>query len=191
MEFKNTIQSLQKLGGSIIKEGRGILKQKKKQTKANTLYNDFDYLVTSSKDSVTLEFEFGNADDYWQFVDEGVRGAGGYKGSGKMRGGKTKFRFGSGKGRGNWQDFKMSIKRWISNKPLRLRGKSGRFASKTETNINSAVFLIQRAIYQRGLERTQFFSKPYTQQFKKQENKILEAFANDVENELQKTLNKN
>ena len=95
MEFKNTIQSLQKLGGNVVKEGRGILKRKKKQTKSNTLYNDFDYLVTSSKNSVTLEFEFGRAEDYWAFVDEGVKGAGGYKGSGKMRGGKTDFRFGS------------------------------------------------------------------------------------------------
>ena len=82
MEFKNTIQSLQKLGGSVVKEGRGILKKKKKTTRQNTLYNQFDYLVTSSKDSVTLEFEFGRAEDYWQFVDEGVRGAGGFKGSG-------------------------------------------------------------------------------------------------------------
>ena len=78
MEFKNTIQALQKLGGNVIKEGRGILKQKKKTTSQNTLYNQFDYLVTSGKDNVTLEFEFGRAEDYWQFVDEGVRGAGGY-----------------------------------------------------------------------------------------------------------------
>ena len=146
MEFKNTIQSLQKLGGSVVKEGRGILKKKKKTTRQNTLYNQFDYLVTSSKNSVTLEFEFGRAEDYWAFVDEGVKGAGGYKGSGKMRGGKTDFRFGSKRYGGKWQDFKMSIKRWIANKPLRLRGKKGQFAAKTESNINSAVFLIQRAI---------------------------------------------
>ena len=43
MEFKNTIQSLQKLGGNVVKEGRGILKRKKKTTSQNTLYNQFDY----------------------------------------------------------------------------------------------------------------------------------------------------
>ena len=42
MEFKNTIQSLQKLGTSVVKEGRGILRSKKKTTSPNTLYNDFD-----------------------------------------------------------------------------------------------------------------------------------------------------
>ena len=72
MEFKNTIQAMQKLGGNVVKEGKGILRKKKKTTSGNTLYNDFDYLVTKQQDSVTLEFEFGGAEDYWQFVDEGV-----------------------------------------------------------------------------------------------------------------------
>ena len=81
MEYKNTIQSLQKLGNNVVKEGRGILKKNKKGS--GNLFNDFDYLVTKQQDAVTLEFEFGRAEDYWQFVDEGVRGVGGFKGSGK------------------------------------------------------------------------------------------------------------
>ena len=188
MEFTNTIQSLQKLGSNVVSEGKSILKRKKKTTSGNTLYNEFDYMVTASKDSVTLEFEFGNADDYWMFVDEGVRGAGGYKGRGKMRGGQTKFRFGSGKSKGTWKEFNTSIKKWIANKPLRLRGSGGKFMKKNKQNINSVAYLIQRAIYQRGLERTQFFSKPFTQQLKKQTDKITEAFADDIEAMLEKTL---
>ena len=177
MELNNTIQALQKLGGSVIKEGRSILKRKKKTTSQNTLYNDFDYLVTNTKDSVTLEFEFGQAEDYWAFVDEGVRGAGGYKGSGKARGQGSPFKFGS----------KMPPRKplinWIKNKPLKGRDKKGRFITN-----ESFGFLIQRAIYQRGLERTQFFTRPFTTQLKKQENKILQAFADDVELLLEKTL---
>ena len=96
MEFKNTIQALQKLGNNVVKEGRGILKKKKKNA-SGTLSNDFDYLVTNQQDSVTLEFEFGRAEDYWQFVDEGVKGVGGFKGSGRARGQGCDFRFGSGK----------------------------------------------------------------------------------------------
>ena len=177
MEFKNTIQSLQKLGGNVVKEGRGILKRKKKTTSQNTLYNQFDYLVTSSKNSVTLEFEFGNAEDYWQFVDEGVRGAGGFKGSGKMRGQGSPFKYST----------KMPprgvIDRSIVTKPLKAgRDKHGRFVTR-----KSFAFLIQRAIYQRGLERTQFFTRPFTTQLKKQENKILQAFANDLETQLKET----
>ena len=91
MQFKNTIQEMQKLGSNVVKEGRSILKKTKKAN--GTLYNDFDYLVTASDSDVTLEFEFGGAEDYWAFVDEGVRGAGGFKGSGKMRGQGSPFKY--------------------------------------------------------------------------------------------------
>tara|TARA_R100000329_G_C7518762_1_gene182885 strand:+ start:93 stop:632 length:540 start_codon:yes stop_codon:yes gene_type:complete len=173
MELKNTIQAMQKLGGKVVKEGRAILKKKKKTTKQNTLYNDFDYLVTADKSSVTLQFEFGGAEDYWDFVDEGVRGAGGYKGKGKMRGQGSPFKFSA----------KMpprgAIDRWIVSKPLKAARKDGKFIKR-----KSLAFLIQRAIYQRGLTRTQFFSKPFTAELNKQSDAILEAFGNDVEKQL-------
>jgi hypothetical protein len=161
---------MQKLGGDVVSEGRSILKKKKKQTRQNTLYNDYDYLVTASDSSVTLEFEFGGAEDYWAFVDEGVRGAGGYKGSGKMRGQGSPFKFST----------KMPPRKplidWIRNKPIKGRDKKGRFITN-----KSLGFLIQRAIYQRGLTRTQFFSKPFTDELKKQIDKITEAFGDDLE----------
>ena len=174
MELKNTIQAMQKLGGKVVKEGRGILKKKKKTTSPNTLFNDFDYLVTAKKDSVTLEFEFGGAEDYWQFVDEGVRGAGGYKGKGKMRGQGSPFKF------SNKMPPRGVIDRWIVSKPLKAARKDGKFIKR-----KSLAFLIQRAIYQRGLTRTQFFSKPFTQQLKKQTDAIVEAFGEDLEKQLE------
>ena len=170
MEFKNTIQALQKLGNNVVKEGKGILKKKKKTTSGNTLFNDFDYLVTKQQDSVTLEFEFGGAEDYWQFVDEGVRGAGGFKGSGRARGQGSPFKFSSK------MPPRQPLMQWIKNKPLKGRDKKGRFIK-----LESFAFLIQRSIFQRGLERTQFFSKPFTEQLNKQTNNITEAFADDVE----------
>ena len=174
MQFKNTIQAMQKLGGNVVKEGRGILKKKKKTTSPNTLFNDFDYLVTAKKDSVTLEFEFGGAEDYWQFVDEGVRGAGGYKGKGKMRGQGSPFKF------SNKMPPRGVIDRWIVSKPLKAARKDGKFIKR-----KSLAFLIQRAIYQRGLTRTQFFSKPFTTELKKQTDAIVEAFGEDLEKQLE------
>ena len=170
MQFKNTIQSLQKLGRDVVQEGRGILKKKKKTTSGNTLYNDFDYLVTNQQDSVTLEFEFGGAEDYWQFVDEGVKGAGGFKGSGRARGQGSPFKFSSK------MPPRKPLMQWIKNKPLKGRDKKGRFIKR-----ESFAFLIQRSIFQRGLERTQFFSKPFTQQLNKQTDNITKAFADDLE----------
>lgn len=170
MQFKNTIQSLQKLGRDVVQEGKGILKKKKKTTSGNTLFNDFDYLVTNQQDSVTLEFEFGGAEDYWQFVDEGVRGAGGFKGSGRARGQGSPFKF------SNKMPPRQPLMQWIKNKPLKGRNKKGRFIKR-----ESFAFLIQRSIFQRGLERTQFFSKPFTEQLNKQTDNITEAFADDLE----------
>jgi len=184
MQFKNTIQAMQKMGNNVVREGRSILKRKKKQTKQNTLYKDFDYLVTSDKSSVVLEFEFGRANDYWAFVDEGVRGAGGYKGSGKMRGGKSPFKF-SAK-----MPPRQPLIEWIKNKPIKLRGAKGKFIEKNAQNIKSVAYLIQRAIYQRGLQRTQFFSKPFTDELKKETDKIVKAFADDLELAIEQTLEK-
>jgi len=174
MQFINTIQAMQKLGSKVVKEGKGILKKKKKTTSQNTLYNDYDYLVTASKNSVTLEFEFGGAEDYWAFVDEGVRGAGGYKGKGKMRGQGSPFKF------SNKMPPRGVIDRWIVSKPLKAARKDGKFIKR-----KSLAFLIQRAIYQRGLTRTQFFSRPFTQQLKKQTDAIVEAFGEDLEKQLE------
>ena len=96
METPKTIQALQKFGKSVVDKGKSILKQKKKTTRKNTLYKDFDYIVKKSKDKIQLEWEFGGAEDYWNFVDQGVKGAGGFKGSGRARGQGSPFRFGSG-----------------------------------------------------------------------------------------------
>ena len=188
MQFKNTIQSLQKLGGNVVREGRGILKRKKKTTSPNTLFNDFDYLVTASKDSVTLEFEFGNADDYWQFVDEGVRGTPQERPINKdgkpyprkkgKRAANSPFSFNAK------MPPRRFIDKWVVKKGLKgIRDKSGRFISR-----KSLVYLIQRSIFYNGLQRTQFFSRPFTQQLKQQTDNIVKSFADDLELALDKTL---
>ena len=184
MDLNNTIQAMQLFGRNVVKEGKAILKQKKKTTSGNTLYNDFDYLVTAEKQSVTLQFEFGGAEDYWDFVDEGVRGSGGYRGSGKARGQGSPFSFKKKNiARG-------VVARWIENKPLKLRGADGRFIEKNKTNIKSAAFLIGRAIAQRGLTRTQFFTKPFKSELNKQTDAIVEAFGNDLDKQLELVIGK-
>lgn len=171
MDYKNTIQALQKLGTNVVKEGRSILKRKKKTTSPNTLFNEFDYLVTNTGETVTLEFVFGKAEDYWQFVDEGVKGVGGFKGSGRARGQGSPFKF------SNKMPPRRAIDKWIVTKPLKAgRDERGRFVSR-----KSLAFLIQRSIFQRGLERTQFFSRPFTEQLDKQTDNITKAFADDIE----------
>lgn len=180
MEFKNTIQSLQKLGGNVVREGRGILKRFKpypKTTSSNTLYNDFDYLVTASKDSVTLEFEFGRADDYWQFIDEGVRGAKPEKHPGFKRATKSPFKYSTK------MPPRRAIDRWVVSKPLKAARKDGKFIAR-----KSLVYAIQKTVFEKGIHRTQFFSRPFTQQLKKQTDNIVKSFADDIDLALEQTL---
>ena len=174
MQFLNTIQAMQKLGTNVVTEARSNLKKEKKQTRENTLYNDMNYVVTADNTSVDLEWRFGRAADYWDFVNEGVKGSGGFKGSGKMRGQGSPFSF------KKKNIAKGVVLKWIANKPLKLRNAKGQFKEKTQANLKTAAFLIGRAIAQRGLTRTLFFDKAYNKEVAKAENKISEAFADDL-----------
>ena len=142
------------------------------------------YIYNNSDTRIELIFEFGGAEDYWDFVDEGVKGSGGFKGSGKMRGQGSPFKFRKKNiARG-------VVAKWIKNKPLKLRNAKGRFIEKTKANIKSAAFVIGRAIAQRGLTRTQFFTRPFTKELNKQTDAILDAFGNDVEKQLELVIGK-
>ena len=77
---------MQVLGADVVTEARSNLKKEKKETRSNTLYNDMNYVVTADKSGVELEWRFGGASDYWDFVNEGVEGSGSSKGRSKTTG---------------------------------------------------------------------------------------------------------
>jgi hypothetical protein len=105
--------------------------------------------------------------------------SGGYKGSGKARGGKSPFKF------KKKNIAKGVIDRWIVRKGLKAaRDKEGRFIKR-----KGLAFVIGRAIAQRGLTRTQFFSAPYKKNMKYYINKIAVAYALDTVDNIEKKLN--
>ena len=180
MKFNKTVQVFQKLGASVVKKGRDILKKEKRQTKANTLYKDFDYLVKSDNDSVRVTWTFGKAEDYWEFLDQGVRGSSpsDIKKRPKFFKDPQKSEY-SFKGENIAQGV---VLKWIADKPLRLRNTAtGRFIEKTQSNLKSAAYLIGRAIALRGISRTLFFSAPYEKELKKYDPLIDQAFSDDLE----------
>jgi hypothetical protein len=75
------------------------------------------------------------------------------------------------------------IDRWVVKRGLKAARKDGKFINR-----KSLVFLIQRSIFYNGLQRTQFFSRPFTQQLKKQTDKITQAFVDDIELAIENTL---
>ena len=181
---------MQELGSVVVKKARKKLKNAKPYshtTKPNTLYKEINYVVKSDKKGVEVDWFFGSADDYWNFVDQGVEGSGSTKGRSKTTGQFTKGQGSPFKFKGN-NIAKGVVAKWIANKPLRLRGADGKFVEKNQQNIKSAAFLIGRAIAQRGLTRTLFFSEPYDKEVIKYEDKIVQAFSDDLEIDLAEKL---
>ena len=167
-DVKHLEKALTRFGSNVIKEGRKILNQKKKRTQENTLFNDYHYKMKSTSSTITFGFEFGRAEDYWEFVDQGVVGVGGFKGSGNARGGASPFKFKYANPGGAMVN---AIKGWIKNKPVSLG----------DSNINSAAWGIGYSIKRRGLERTMFYSKPVNKALRKLPNELTEAFRLDLE----------
>ena len=178
MKLTNTKKAVRKFAIGVIRSAQTNLVKSKMRKSA--LIKNMQYQMIHRKMGRVVElveFTFGNSDDYWMYVDEGVRGKGGYKGKG-----------GRGRARGQGSPFRFKknnikrgvIKKWIKRKRIRLRGAKGKFIKKTANNIRNAAFVIGRAIALRGLTRTQFFTQAYEKQWKININKITNAYAEDV-----------
>tara|TARA_R100000900_G_C3316817_1_gene160803 strand:- start:105 stop:776 length:672 start_codon:yes stop_codon:yes gene_type:complete len=188
--IKGNTENLQgamiKFASKVIEEGRVILNKPgvdghNKRTGSDTLYNQYHYTLKTSKNNLTIGFEFGSARDYWKFVDEGVRGVG--YADAKSDGGKKgkRGRTGIARGQGSPFAFKYAnpggamvnaIRGWINNKPISLRG----------SNENSAAWAIGYSIKRRGLERTQFYTIPVRKNLITLPDEVKEAFRIDIEN---------
>ena len=170
-EAKNIEKAMSKFGSKVIKGGRAILNKKGKRTQENTLFNQFHYTMRSSNSTITMGFDFGDANDYWQFVDEGVEGTGSKGGRSKTTGQYTR-------GKGSPFKFKYdnpggglvnAIQGWIKNKPISLG----------DMNENSLAWAIGYSIKRRGLERTMFYTTPMKKALKTLPDELTEAFRLD------------
>ena len=81
-EFKAIEDVLSSFGSKLIEKARANLNKKEKRANG-TLFNEMSYDIEKTPNGVKFKMDFGSADDYWLFVDQGVEGAGGFKGSGK------------------------------------------------------------------------------------------------------------
>ena len=196
LKLTNTKKAVKIFAIAVIKSAQSNLIRSK--MKNSDLIDNMEYEMVHRQIGrlvYLVDFDFGNSEDYWRFVDEGVRGKGGYKGKG-----------GRGRARGAGSPFKFKknnvakgvIEKWIRRKKIRLRNYqksmqkrlAGTFLAKTAKNIKNAAFTIGRAIALRGLTRTQFFTKAYNKQYTIHINKITKAdaayIAQDVADNMKK-----
>jgi hypothetical protein len=182
MELKTEAleEVLSSFGSKLIEKARANLNKKDKRAKG-TLFDQMSYDIEKTDTGVKFVMNFGSAEDYWVFVDEGVEGAGGFKGSGKKRGQGSPFKF------TNKQPPLSVILPWIKTKGLRGRIQkdwknnkgAGRFISD-----KSFAFIVARSIKQKGLERTRFISKPYDDMIDDLKQDLTTAMAEDIDNSL-------
>jgi hypothetical protein len=164
-------ESLELFGKRVQQQAKSNLTKSGKKDKGE-LYDSISYEVKVSKNSFQLSFSMA---DYGEFVDKGVKGK-----SSSSKAPNSPFKFGSGSGRkGGLTD---GINGWVQRKRIQFKDKgTGKFLS-----YKSTAFLITRSIYQTGLKTTNFFTKPFENEFKKLPDEILEAYGLQV-NSLMKT----
>lgn len=138
------------------------------------LYNSISYDLKTSGRSFSLSF---NMEDYGPYIDQGVKGA---KNSSIAPDSPFKFGTGTGKKGG----LTNAIDGWVRRNKIQFRDrKTGRFLNYKQTS-----FVITRSIYNRGIEPTNFFSKPFENEFKKLPQELVEAFGLEVTDFMKYTL---
>ena len=168
----SVINELEKFGKYVVQQSKSNLSKKKKKDTSN-LYNGVKFEVTKEKDSTTLSFDFGTANDYWQFVDKGVKGV-----SSSAKAPNSPFKFGTGTGKSG--GLTKGINGWVARKRIQFQDKK----TKQFLSYKATAFLIMRSIWNKGLETTNFFTKPFEQAFKRVPDDIYAAYALEVEEQL-------
>lgn len=163
---------LDKFGKYVKQQAKSNLsKRKKKDTGA--LYDGISYKVIETKNTTTLTFDFGTANDYWQFVDEGVKGV---KSSAKAP--LSPFKFGSGTGKKG--GLTNGVNGWVARKRIQFKDRrTGKFLTYKAT-----AFLIMRSIWNKGLQTTHFFTKPFEQAFQRLPEDVYIAYSLEVDEKI-------
>lgn len=165
-------QELHKFGKYVVQQSKSNLSKKKKKD-TSRLYNGVNYKVEVSNKITTLTFDFKDANDYWEFVDKGVKGV---KSGAKAP--TSPFQFGTGTGKSG--GLTQGIQGWVKRKRIQFKERrTGKFLS-----YNATAFLITRSIWNKGLATTNFFTKPFEQAFQRLPEDIYAAYALEVEQQL-------
>jgi len=110
---------------------------------------------------------FITAEDYLPFIDKGV--------SGTEKKYNTPFSYKSKKPPVRF------LQTWLKRKTGAFLGRDRR----------SAAFALQNSIFKKGIKPTNFFTIPFEKAFKRLPNELVEAYALDVEDFMDFTLNRN
>lgn len=169
-------KELRKFGRKVVSESKKNLKKNK--IKDSDLGKSLKYSVKTKKGVTSLTFKIN---DYWEYVDAGVKGVGGEKANGdswkvkKVTNNKFKYR-----------DKKPPAKvfsKWSVKKGLAPRDSKGKFTSR-----KGMQFAIATSVYHTGLKTTNFFTDAFYNQIDKVSNDLGDALVLEIENTLEASL---
>jgi len=141
---------------------------KGKHKASGGLYDSTDYELSTGPKSFSLFFEL---EDYWEFQDKGVSG--------------TEVKYNTPFSYKTRKPPAKVFEKWAKQKGIKPRGKNGQF-----TTYKSFGFAVANSIFKKGIKPTKFFSKPFENEFNKLPGDLVQAYALDVENFIDFTLNR-
>lgn len=152
-------------------EGAKKILVKKNKNASKALSNSLDYSVKVTKNGFSSSLSM---EDYGEFVDKGVKGAGGTKADGSKwklkRVVKSPYKY------TNKRPPTKVFDKWIVRRGIAPRDKSGKFTSRED--LKKA---IAKSVYHTGLETTNFLTTPFNREFKKLPDAIVEAYGLEIE----------
>ena len=158
---------LNKFAKYVIQQSRSNLTKGKKNV-SKELYDSLGYEVSKSGETTSLAFEMA---DYGKFQDRGVSG--------------IKTRYNTPYSYKSKMPPRKVFDKWIVRKGIAPRDKGGKFLSR-----QSLQYLIARAIYQKGIKPSLFFTKPFQAAFKRLPDDLIQAYAIGLEKQIQLNINK-
>lgn len=170
MSVKATLDLFYK---GLIKHSRSNL-SKKGHNFSKKLYNSLDYEVKEFKNSFHSSLSM---EDYGDFKDKGVRGAGGVR--------KTTSKFKKTNNKGKLWKIKAKNSKY-------KYGKSGGISAKHFKGWAAAKgispFAVAKAVYHQGIETTNFYSHPFELAFKKLPDDLVEAYGLELDKFLEASI---
>jgi len=181
VELRKTIKVLNQFGAYAVESAqlelgttRKIRGRKVRRVATGGLKNSLYHRVkvrTNTKGADNFTVLFGSTKDYAKFIHEGVNG--------------TKVKLGAP------YTFKSkfvnmgAVRKWIDNKPIRLRKPGGGFIAKNEKNINRAVYAISKSIAEKGIVGLPFMDLGIKRALRKYDKLIADAVIEDTINNVE------
>jgi hypothetical protein len=161
-------KELRDFGRRVNKKARANLKKKGNDT--GKLSNSLFLKVKQNPNSLSMTMEW---EDYGKFIDKGVRGTGGVR--------KTTSKFSKRNNKGKLWKIKAKGSEYKF-------GKSGGISAKHFTGWAKrkgiSPHAVAKAVYHQGIETTNFFTKPFEEEFPSLSDELTEAYGLDIENTL-------